>query len=203
MARFTSLLFAMRTSKVATAYKKVTMITSTHILTLSSLRWKGLHFLLSWINKLNRGFFHWHFFTCLPPEKPRDIVHIPSVPQLSAWKDGGYREKGLLLQSFLRRHFSGKPVVVSLNVGFFSGYKNYCAKITFIITKSNSKSWIVTYIVLYPQKEMFKTQLESQNDNREKRKPVTPARKRENEVRWFLFLVHKFRLVTNSVFCQL
>ena len=62
LARFTSLLFAMRTSKVATAYKKVTMITSTHILTLSSLRWKGLHFLLSWINKLNRGFFHWHFF---------------------------------------------------------------------------------------------------------------------------------------------
>ena len=47
LARFTSLLFAIRTSKVATAYKKVTMITSTHILTLSSLRWKGLHFLLS------------------------------------------------------------------------------------------------------------------------------------------------------------
>ena len=62
LARFTSLLFAMRTSKVATAYKKVTMITSTHILTLSSLRWKGLHFLLSRINKLNRNFFHWHFF---------------------------------------------------------------------------------------------------------------------------------------------
>ena len=62
LARFTSLLFAMRTSKVATAYKKVTMITSTHILTLSSLRWKGLHLLLSGINKLNRDFFHWHFF---------------------------------------------------------------------------------------------------------------------------------------------
>ena len=59
----------------------------------------------------------------------------------------------------------------------FSGYKNYCAKIRFIITKSNSKSLLVTYIVLYPQKELFKTQLESQNDNREKRE------KRENEVR--------------------
>ena len=36
LARSTLLLFAMRTSTVATAYKKVTMITSTHILTLSS-----------------------------------------------------------------------------------------------------------------------------------------------------------------------
>ena len=38
LARFTSLLFTMMTSTIATAYKKVTMITSTHILTLSSLR---------------------------------------------------------------------------------------------------------------------------------------------------------------------
>ena len=38
LARFTSLLFAMMTSTVATAYKNVAMITSTHILTLSSLR---------------------------------------------------------------------------------------------------------------------------------------------------------------------
>ena len=38
LARFTSLLFAMRTSTIATAYKKVTMITSNHILTLSSLK---------------------------------------------------------------------------------------------------------------------------------------------------------------------
>ena len=38
LARFASLLFAMRTSTVATAHKKETMITSTHFLTLSSLR---------------------------------------------------------------------------------------------------------------------------------------------------------------------
>ena len=38
LARFTSLLFALRTSTVASADKKVTMITSAHILTLSSLR---------------------------------------------------------------------------------------------------------------------------------------------------------------------
>ena len=78
-ARFTSLLFAMRASTVATASKKATMITFTHILTLSFLRWKGLHFLLSIINKLNCDFFHWQFFHLLPPEKPRDIAFIPSV----------------------------------------------------------------------------------------------------------------------------
>ena len=38
LERFTSLLFAMRTFTVATAYCKVKMITSTHNLTLSSLR---------------------------------------------------------------------------------------------------------------------------------------------------------------------
>ena len=70
----------MRTSTVAPAYKKVTMITSTHILTLSSLRWTGLHFLLSWINKLNHNFFYWQFFfTCLPPQKPPEIAFTPSV----------------------------------------------------------------------------------------------------------------------------
>ena len=38
LARFTSLLFTIRTSTVATAHKKVTKIISAHILTLSSLR---------------------------------------------------------------------------------------------------------------------------------------------------------------------
>ena len=77
LARFASLLFAMRTSTVATAYKKVTMITSTHFLTLSSLRWKGLLFLLSIyrIHKLNCDFFNWQFFA----EKQSDIDFIPSL----------------------------------------------------------------------------------------------------------------------------
>ena len=80
LARFTSLLFAMRKSTVPTVYKKGTMITSTHVLTLSYWRWKGLYFLLSRINKLNLDFFQWQFFfTCLPPEKPHDIAFIPSV----------------------------------------------------------------------------------------------------------------------------
>ena len=70
LARFTPLLFTMRTSTVATAYNKVTMITSTHILTLSSLRWNGLHFLLSRINKLNRDFFYCQCFSLVcSPEK--------------------------------------------------------------------------------------------------------------------------------------
>ena len=80
LARFTSLLFAMRKSTVPTVYKKGTMITSTHVLTLSYWRWKGLYFLLSRINKLNLDFFQWQFFfTCLRPEKPHDIAFIPSV----------------------------------------------------------------------------------------------------------------------------
>ena len=68
LARFTPLLFTMRTSTVATAYNKVTMITSTHILTLSSLRWNGLHFLFSQDKQTQPRFLLLPmFFTCLPP----------------------------------------------------------------------------------------------------------------------------------------
>ena len=64
------------------------MISFTHILTLSSLKWKSLHFLLSRINKLNRDVFHWQvFFTCFPPEKPREIAFIPSVlERVQRWR---------------------------------------------------------------------------------------------------------------------
>ena len=65
------LFYQKRRRLLATAYNKVTMITSTHILTLSSLRRKGLHFVLSRINKLNRDFFHCQCFSLVcPPEKP-------------------------------------------------------------------------------------------------------------------------------------
>ena len=47
----------------------VTMSTSTHILPLSSLRWKVLHFLLSTLSKFKRHFLHWQFFSCLSPER--------------------------------------------------------------------------------------------------------------------------------------
>ena len=76
-----TLLFAMRTFTVATAYKKVTMITSTHILTLSSSRWKGLHFLLSRINKLNRDFFHWQCFSLVCPLRN----HVTRFYLISPW----------------------------------------------------------------------------------------------------------------------
>ena len=48
---------------------------STHILTLSYLRWKGL------FNKQTQPWFFPmpNFFTCLPPEKLCDIAFIPSV----------------------------------------------------------------------------------------------------------------------------
>ena len=95
LARFTSLLFAMRTSTIATAHKDETMLTSTHILTLSSLRWKGLHFLLSRINKLNRDFFHWQLFSLVCPLK-NHVTLLLSHQSLSACKDGGHRELSLL-----------------------------------------------------------------------------------------------------------
>ena len=181
------------------------MITSTHILTLSSLRWKGLHFLLSRITNSTPissiGIFITVLFASWETTWYFSYPISSAVKCVKRWRVSWKCSIAAIVpETSFRGETSGG---VAKCLFFFSGYKNYCAKITFIITKSNSKSWIVTYIVLYPQKEMLKTQLESQNDNREKRKPVTPARKRENEVRWFLFLVYKFRLVTNSVFCQL
>ena len=65
-----SLLFAKRSSTVTTAYNKETMIISTHILRLSSLRCKGLHFLLPMYSihiLLNRDFFHEQFFSLVWP----------------------------------------------------------------------------------------------------------------------------------------
>ena len=61
--RFTTLLFAVRTSTVATASKEVTMITSTHKLPLSTLLWKVLYFLLSRANKLDGDFLHWQLLS--------------------------------------------------------------------------------------------------------------------------------------------
>ena len=64
--RFTSL-FAVRTSTVASASKTVTMMTSTHNLPLSSLRWKVLNFLLSRIDKPNHYFLHLQIFSLICP----------------------------------------------------------------------------------------------------------------------------------------
>ena len=58
LRRFTQLLFAVRTSSIATANKKETMITSTHNLLSSFLRGKVIHFLLSRKCKLDRDFLH-------------------------------------------------------------------------------------------------------------------------------------------------
>ena len=82
----------MRTSTVATASKKVTLITSNHNLPLSSSRCKVLYFLFSRINKLNRHFLRWHFFFQLFAP----IETILSHQSLSACKDGRYREKNVL-----------------------------------------------------------------------------------------------------------
>ena len=101
-----SLLFAMRTFTVATAYCKVTMITSTHILTLSSLRWKGLHYLLSRINKFNRDFFHWQCFSLVCPLKTTWNRFYPISPQTRA-KMAGIVNKVYLAEWKAVIHFIG------------------------------------------------------------------------------------------------
>ena len=89
--RFTSLLFAVRTSKVAIVSKEVTMFTSTHNLPLSSLLSKVLYFLLSRVNELDRDFLHWQRLPFVCPL--RNHVTLPfSHQSFSACKDGGCRE---------------------------------------------------------------------------------------------------------------
>ena len=66
------------------AYKKVTLITSTHILTLVSLRWQGCHCLLSRINKLNHDFLHWQFFYLCAPWETTWYHFYPISPQVHA-----------------------------------------------------------------------------------------------------------------------
>ena len=86
---FMSLLFAVRTSTVATASKEVTMFTSTHNLPLSSLLRNVLYFLLSKVNTLDRDFLHWQLlsFFC-PPEKPCDIAFFLINPLARAKMTG-------------------------------------------------------------------------------------------------------------------
>ena len=79
----------MRTSTVATASTKVTLITSNHNLPLSSTC-KVLYFLFSRINNLNRNFLRWHFFQLFAPLRDHTDF-IPSV--IKHCKDGGHREK--------------------------------------------------------------------------------------------------------------
>ena len=82
--QFESLLLAVRTFTVVTAFKKVAMNTSTHNFSLSPLRLKVLFFLLSRKNNLDRVSPYWQILSvvCTPaPEKPRDIDFILLVPK--------------------------------------------------------------------------------------------------------------------------
>ena len=75
----------MRTSTVATASTKVTLITSNHNLPLSSTC-KVLYFLFSRINNLNRNFLRWHFFQLFAPLKDHTDF-IPSViKRVQRWR---------------------------------------------------------------------------------------------------------------------
>ena len=93
--RFTSLLFAVRTSTVAIASTEVTTFTSTHNLPLSSLLSKVLYFLLSRVNKLDRDFLHCQLLSFVWPLRNHVTMRF-SHQSFSACKDGDCCEKGLL-----------------------------------------------------------------------------------------------------------
>ena len=76
---------------VATASKKVKMITSIHNLPLSSLIQNVVHFLLSRINKLDRDFSYWKKLLLVYPLR-NHVTSLLSHQSLSACKDGGHRE---------------------------------------------------------------------------------------------------------------
>ena len=73
--KLTSLLLVVMTSTVATASKKVKMVTSTHNLPISYFILKVIHFLLSRINKLDRDFLYWKILSLVGPLRS----HVTSV----------------------------------------------------------------------------------------------------------------------------
>ena len=77
--------------------QKVTMITSTHNLPLSSFIVSSsvLHFLLARINKLNRNFLNWEIVSLICHLRNHATLLL-SHQFLKACKDGGYLELGLL-----------------------------------------------------------------------------------------------------------
>ena len=112
--RLTSLLFAMRTSTVATASKKVTMYTSTHNLWLSSLKWKVLYFLLSRVNKLDRDFLHRQLLSFVCPPRNQVTLLFPISP-LARAKMAGIVNK---VYSWRRKNYSN-PANPASYVGYY------------------------------------------------------------------------------------
>ena len=77
--QFESLLLAVRTFTVVTAFKKVTMNTFTHNLPLSPLRLKVLF--LSRKNNLDRVSLYWQILSVVCTPAPEDIAFILPVPK--------------------------------------------------------------------------------------------------------------------------
>ena len=84
------LLLAVRTSTVATASKKVSMVNSTHHLPLSSLRWKFVYFLLCRINKLDHDFLYWQILSLICPLRNHVASLLSHQFSKTARKDGEY-----------------------------------------------------------------------------------------------------------------
>ena len=89
--QFESLLLAVRTFTVVTAFKKVTMNTSTHKFSLSPLRLKVLFFLLSRKNNLDRVSPYWQILSvvCAPLPTKNHVTLFLSYQSVSVCKMAG------------------------------------------------------------------------------------------------------------------
>ena len=89
--QFESLLLAVRTFTVVTAFKKVTMNTSTHKFSLSPLRLKVLFFLLSRKNNLDRVSPYWQILSvvCAPLPPKNHVTLLLSYQSVSVCKMAG------------------------------------------------------------------------------------------------------------------
>ena len=89
--QFESLLLAVRTFTVVTAFKKVTMNTSTHKFSLSPLRLKVPFFLLSRKNTLDRVSPYWQILSvvCTPLPPKNHVTLLLSYQSVSVCKMAG------------------------------------------------------------------------------------------------------------------
>ena len=101
---FATLFLALRTSTVAIASGKVTMVTFTRNLPLLSSGQKGLHFLLFRMNKLDRDFLHWQTLSLVCPLR-NHVTSLLSHQSLSECKDGGWWIRSIRSMSRYIREF--------------------------------------------------------------------------------------------------
>ena len=138
------------------------MIPSTHILTLSSLRWKGLHFLFCRINKLNLDFFHSHFFNLFAPLinsiETGIVPNILKVSQVApVYKNGDATDPANYRPVSTLSSFSKvfEKLIYNQLYNFLEKYSIFC-KYEFRFRKGYSTEQAIQEITASPKKAMDK-----------------------------------------------